>query len=131
MFATAVEEEFATPLVPALLPPPQPPPNIGNYRYAKTQIEVIYQMGEEDAGKGTRVDDHVVAAEPERWEAGWNDGHQDWSWNWSQWDELEQEERGRQAGGPGGSGARVELPELAFDHSPLTLGDWLALWHRR
>ena len=26
----------------------------------------------------------------------------------------------------GGAGGKVELPELVYDHSPLTLGDWLA-----
>ena len=27
----------------------------------------------------------------------------------------------------GGAGGRVDLSELMYDHSPLTLGDWLAL----
>ena len=27
----------------------------------------------------------------------------------------------------GGAGAKVELPELAYNHFPFTLGDWLAL----
>ena len=26
----------------------------------------------------------------------------------------------------GGAGGKVELPELVYDHSPLTLGDWIA-----
>ena len=26
----------------------------------------------------------------------------------------------------GGAGGKIELPELVYDHSPLTLGDWIA-----
>ena len=152
-FVTPVAEVFETPMtqVAVPLPPPPPPPPMPVARPTSRTMSTPRARTRSPTRRlkytpgGTRVPEgepsHEVEAvvESEKWEARWEDQRQgsngwwyrNWSGLWNYWDDQSQHHKAETKPidqvETGGAGAKVELPELAYDHSPLTLGDWLAL----
>ena len=152
-FVTPVAEVFETPMtqVVAPLPPPPPPPprpvarptsrttSTPRARTRSPTRDQRHTPGGTRVPEGGPPQEVTTVVEPERWGAGWEDQQQSsngwWYQNWSgMWNYWDGEDRNSKAETKpldqietGGAGAKVELPELAYDHSPLTLGDWFAL----
>ena len=152
-FVTPVAEVFETPMtqVVAPLPPPPPPPprpvarptsrttSTPRARTRSPTRDQRHTPGGTRVPEGGPPQEVTTVVEPERWGAGWEDQqqgssgwwYQNWSGMWNYWDGEDRNPKAETKPPDqietGGAGAKVELPELAYDHSPLTLGDWFAL----
>ena len=149
-FETPVEEMFVTPMAQAIIPrmvapvppPPPPPPGPVEVLAART-ASTPRARTRSPAWRCTPGGTQVPEGEPPRteeadsgWEARWDQQprggwYRNWSGVWGSWDDWDQntkaEAKPMDQIETGGAGAKVELPELAYDHSPLTLGDWFAV----
>ena len=147
VFETPMESHHLMIVPPEVPPPPPPPPREGTPRRRSRSPPRSPLRGakrtpggtalpEGDPPRGEREDDRgwqIQWSEPwdDHWgETGWESHPYSQSWeawkSWNVWENQEDVKAVVEQVESGGAGGKVELTELIYDHSPLTLGDWLA-----
>ena len=144
-FQTPIDEVFATPSASAPPPPPPPPPP----RRAESQEMVRLGRRFRSPTRGllrTPGGARVPQGEPplelqmvekgdQGWEPQWeNEDYHRWGydgWNpkadWTRWDDWKPWEKGNEKWPEQVESGKLSCRAPANHHSPLTLGDWLAL----